>query len=257
MYPAYWSGKVLIKFVLWAGLAVFWATALHAAVPGDKRTILTSGDKVYTIYYQLGQSTVLFFGLKPETVICGNKNYFNIEKIKDGLTVQPLANFSTNLSVMSQGRRYLFFLTPSGSVRPDGFVDVKWIPKNQARPVRAFATEATKSVEEINKKLKIAMDFELTVIREQKFENGKRRVLELEIRNSGAKPIPTNALEVVASVDGKPLARQVLVWEDEELKSKKNLRGKLIISDGEGKPLAIAIGYQGKSIKFNFKAGRR
>jgi hypothetical protein len=52
-----------------------------AATPGNKRTILTSGDKVYTVHYQLGQSTILYFGEKPETVICGNRNYFQIEKI--------------------------------------------------------------------------------------------------------------------------------------------------------------------------------
>jgi hypothetical protein len=62
-----------------------------AITPGNKRTIYTSGDKVFPIYYQLGQSTILYFGVKPEVVICGNKNYFNIEKLKEGITSQPLA----------------------------------------------------------------------------------------------------------------------------------------------------------------------
>ena len=94
------------------------AVSVNAGV-GEKRTILTSGEKVHTIRYQLGQSTVLYFGLKPETVICGNKNYFHIDKIKEGITIQAGSNFSTNLTVLSQGRRYLFYLTPAGGAKPD------------------------------------------------------------------------------------------------------------------------------------------
>jgi hypothetical protein len=106
---------------------VFSSFCAMATIPGNKRTIFTSGEKVYPIRYQLGQSTVIDLGSKPEVVICGNKNYFNIEKLKTGITIQPLAQYSTNLTVLSGQKRFLFYLTPAGSLNPDGFVDVKWV----------------------------------------------------------------------------------------------------------------------------------
>src|SRR5580704_10180928 len=123
---------------------------LIAASPGDKRTILTSGEKVHTIHYQLGQSTVLYFGMKPDTVICGNKNYFNIEKIKEGLTIQPLSNFSTNLTVLTQGKRFLFFLTPAKGGDADTFIDVRLGPETETGVVRNGRRKSKGTGRELN-----------------------------------------------------------------------------------------------------------
>lgn len=223
--------------------------------PGDKRTILTSGEKVYTIHYRLGQSTVLFFGLRPETVICGNKNYFNIEKIKEGITIQPLSNFSTNLTVLALGRRYLFFLTPAKG-RPDGFVEVKWVPPSQARSVKALAKHDGEVIREIGQKAQIGNAIELSVVREKVMDKGKRRIFEVEMKNLGDHSIPANRFEVVASLAGVPLARQVVVWEGDDLRKKDRLRGRAIISGHDGKPLTLVVGYLGRSTKLLIKGGR-
>lgn len=226
-----------------------------AAPPGDKRTILTSGEKVYTIHYQLGQSTVLYFGLKPETVICGNKNYFNIEKIKDGITVQPLSNFSTNLTVMAQGRRYLFFLTPANGARPDGFVELKWVPTDQVRAVKPLAKEGASILREIGQKIKLTHQIEISILREKTMDGGKRRIFELELKNLSTNLVSSNAFEVVASIGGLPLDRQVLVWENEDLKPKASLKGRIIVSDQPKKALSLIVGYMGKSTKILIKGG--
>lgn len=223
--------------------------------PGDKRTIFTSGEKVYPIHYRLGTSTVLFFGLRPETVICGNKNYFNIEKIKEGITIQPLANFSTNLTVLAQGRRYLFFLTPASS-RPDGFVEVKWIPPSQARSVKTLAGQDAEVVREISQKAKLAGLVEFSVLREKTLNKGKRRIFEIELKNDSGQPIPANQFEIVASLAGVPLSRQVVVWEADGLKKNDRLRGRVIVSEHNGKALSLVIGYQGKSTKLVLKGVR-
>lgn len=223
--------------------------------PGDKRTILTSGEKVYPIQYRLGTSTILYFGLRPETVICGNKNYFNIEKIKEGITIQPLSNFSTNLTVLAQGRRYLFFLTPA-SGRSDGFVEVKWVPPSQARSVKALAKHSDDVARELRIKTKIGTTIEFSVLREKVLDKGKRRIFEIEMKNLGGKVIPADQFEVVASIAGAPLARQVVVWEGDDLKEKGKLRGRVIISEQNGKPLSLVVGYQGKSTKLVIKGSR-
>lgn len=226
-----------------------------ASVSGDKRTILTSGEKVYTIHYQLGQSTVLFFGLRPETVICGNKNYFNIEKLKEGITIQPLSNFATNLTVLAQGRRYLFFLTPATG-RPDGFVEVKWVPPGEARSVKTLATHDGEVTKELGQKTKVGSELEFSVLREKSLDKGKRRIFEVELKNLGKKIIPANAFEVVASLSGVPLSRQVMVWESDDLKGKDKLRGRVIVSGHDGKSLSLVIGYLGKSTKLVIKGSR-
>lgn len=229
--------------------------ASAAVPPGDKRTILTSGEKVYSIHYQLGQSTILFFGLRPETVICGNKNYFNIEKIKEGITIQPLSNFSTNLTVLAQGKRYLFFLTPA-SGKPDGFVEVKWIPPDQARSVKGLAKHDGEVVRDLGQRTKIGNSVEFSILREKVLDKGKRRIFEVELQNLGGKSIPANLFEVVASIGGVPLARQVVIWEGDDLREKSKLRGRVIVSGHDGKRLSLVIGYLGRSTKLVIKGGR-
>lgn len=244
------------KLVVFVGLLMLFSIEVSAAVPpSDKRTILTSGEKVYPIQYQLGQSTVLYFGLRPETVICGNKNYFNIEKLKEGITIQPLSNFSTNLTVLAQGRRYLFFLTPARG-KPDGFVEVKWVPPGQARSVKALAKTDSEVVRELGQKTKIGNTVEFSILREKVLDKGKRRIFEVELMNLGGKSIPSNQFEVVASLGGVPLARQVVVWEGDDLKEKSNLLGRVIVSEHNGKSLSLIIGYLGKSTKLVIKGGR-
>lgn len=243
--------------VLFAWLVCFiFGNFARGAPPGDKRTILTSGEKVYTLYYQLGQSTVVYFGIRPETVICGNKNYFNIEKLKDGITIQPLSNFSTNLTVMTQGRRYLFFLTPANGSRPDGFVEVKWIPSEQVRPVKSLASLGSATVKSIGQKLKLATDLELVVVSEKNSKADSRRIFELEVRNQGRNTLKTNGIEVVAAVNGNPLDRQVLAWETEDLKGKSIAEGRLIITGYLEKSLGLIVGYQGRSFKFKLNGGK-
>jgi len=220
-----------------------------AALPGDKRTILTSGEKVYPIQYQLGQSTVLYFGASPETVICGNKNYFNIEKIKNGITIQPLANFSTNLTVLAQGRRYLFYLMPTGLAKPDGFVEVKWIPSAQARPLTDTAGSALESIREINRRIKVAVKLEMALLREKSLKNGKRRIFEFELKNLDGDAVSTNALEIVASIGRVPFRQQLLVWESDQVEGKQSIRGRLIVSHGGSKAISLTIRFQGKSTR--------
>ena len=244
------------KLVAFVGLLMLISLEASAAVPpSDKRTILTSGEKVYPIHYQLGQSTVLFFGLRPETVICGNKNYFNIEKIKEGITIQPLSNFSTNLTVLAQGRRYLFFLTPA-SGKPDGFVEVKWVPPGQTKSVKALAKTDSEVVRELGQKTKIRNTVEFSILREKVLDKGKRRIFEVELANLSGKSIPSKQFEVVASLSGIPLARQVVVWESDDLKEKGKLRGRVIVSEHDGKSLSLVIGYLGRSTKLVIKGGR-
>ena len=219
-------------------------------LPADKRTILTSGEKVYPIRYSLGQSTVLYFGLKPEIVICGNKNYFNIEKIKDGITIQPLASFSTNLTVMSSGRRYLFFLTPAASARPDGFVEVRWIPPEEARPVYNPKKNGVNSVRELGIRTKLGAGYELTIARSKQLADGAKQILELELKSANASAAETSQFEMVVEIGGRPVEKQVLAWESEMIGKSRVLKGRLIYSS-PSQTATLLVGIKGKTTKIS------
>ncbi len=231
------------------------ASSAFAGIAGDKRTILTSGEKVYPVRYSLGQSTIFYFGFKPETVICGNKNYFNIEKIKDGITVQPLSNFSTNLTVISGTKRYLFFLTPANGGKPDGFVEVRWVPPSAALPVRSVTNGVSVTAREIGQKVKLRSEAELTVLQEKSMDGGKRKIFELELRNLSQKPISTREVEVVAVHGTTPLSSQVTIWEEEEVEAKKSLKGRVITSADSTKiRLSLIVGFRGSNTKIRVKS---
>jgi len=227
------QNRLLVAAVILLLIAA--TTAL--GVEGGKRLILTSGEKVYAIHYVLGQSTVLFFGLKPETVICGNRNYFNIENVKGGITVQPLGHISTNLTIMDGRRRFLFFLTPAAGNGGDGFVDVRWVPPGAAVPVKPAAA----APRAIHRKVQLGGEAEITV--EDEKLSGGRRILELTLRNASAKPIGTKDISVAAARRGNPLPGQTTVWAESEAKPGQSLPGRLIVT---GEPAWLLLTLHGR-----------
>ena len=237
----------LLMFVL------FFPTLVLGSSPGDKRTILTSGEKVQTIYYQLGQSTVLYFGMRPDTVICGNKNYFNIEKIKEGLTIQPLSNFATNLTVLTGEKRFLFFLTPTRGSHPDTFVDVRWVPGIESRIV-ATNTQTTEVVRALNQKLRL-YSIEVRLKREIHIEQARRSIVEIEIKNLTKGILKTSEIEILAVNGGRPVAHQVSVFEEENLQPQAHTLGRLIITGSDFKNVIFVTSYHGQSAKIQIKGG--
>ena len=208
----------------------FFSFLTAVASIGEKRTILTSGEKVHTIHYQQGQSTVLYFGMKPETVLCGNKNYFHIDKIKEGITIQGVSNFSTNLTVLSNGRHYLFYLTPANGAKPDTFVDVRWIPEDETQP--APSDNAKQVVRELKGDLTLGT-VQFRLLQEITIESAKRSILEFEVRNSGSDVLKTSGIEIHAFKAKRTLLHQVSVFEMDELKPGATTKARLVVT-GEG-----------------------
>jgi hypothetical protein len=236
-------------------MAIIFAILSLGATPRDKRTILTSGDKVYTIHYQLGQSTVLYFGMKPETVICGNKNYFVVDKIKEGITIQPLGSFSTNLTVMSQGRRYLFYLTPAKNGLFDTFVDVRWVPEQESRPVAKIDTKSSEAVREIGGSMSVG-SAEIHLKRSIQISTVNRSILEFEIKNSDKETIKSVELEMMVVKANAPLVHQVSVVEVDQIKPGMTTRARVIVNGENGnKGWSLIVSFHGKSGKIQVPGG--
>lgn len=224
------------------------------AVPGDKRTILTSGEKVHTIRYQLGQSTILYFGARPETVICGNKNYFAIEKIKEGITIQPLGSFSTNLTVMNRGKRFLFYLTPAKGREADTFVDVRWVPHDETTLVPSTKAEMKEAVRLLAGRLRVET-LDLKLLRAIRIESAKRSIIEFEIRNVGRRMVRSSDVQLLLMKAGRPVANQVTVFEQDEISIGSRSLGRLILTSSDLKSASLVISYLGKSSKIQMQAG--
>lgn len=231
---------------------VFSSFCAMAAIPGNKRTIFTSGEKVYPIRYQLGQSTVIDLGSKPEVVICGNKNYFNIEKLKTGITIQPLAQYSTNLTVLSGHKRFLFYLTPAGSMNSDGFVDVKWVSQGDQKPVRSIGQKADTQIE-LNEVAKLGSDFEINIVRLKVSADKSRRIFDLIVKNKGSKSINIKELEILAFDGIGAVKSQAVAWERDILESKNKVSGRLIVSNTKTKGLILSARFQERSLKIKLK----
>ena len=99
----------------------------------------TPGNKDHFYFWEtvfqfiiIGQSTVLYLEFKPEVVICGNKNYFSIEKLKKNNHSALIHNFY-EFGCLSGNKRYLFYLTPSKVGFLLMVVDVKWVSANQIK----------------------------------------------------------------------------------------------------------------------------
>lgn len=221
----------------------------YASQPGDKRVILTSGEKVYKIGFSLGQSTIIYLGFKPETVICGNKNYFNIEKFKEGVTVQPLAKFPTNLSIIDKDKRFLFYLVPASGRAVDSFVDVKWIPESEVLPVEKLKGAHSTKVSEMTTHVRITKDIELIVFRQKLVDGSQRRILEFELLNQSGVTIKTEEIAIIA-MNGKKAPRgQALVWEHDEVRHKKKLFGRLIVPVSIGRSFDLVVRFKGSDTR--------
>ena len=184
--------------------------------------------------------------MKPETVICGNKNYFHIDKIKEGITIQGVSNQSTNLTVLSQGKHYLFYLTPANGGRPDTFVDVRWVPESEAQPVSS--EKAKQVVRELSGHLSLGA-IDLRLLQEITIESAKRSILEFELKNTGKTPLKVSDVEIQGLKGKHALSHQVSVIEIDEVKPGGLSRGRLIVTGERLNGAALVIKYQGKTGK--------
>ncbi len=225
-----------------------WSMVANAGQVGGKRTILTAGETVHAIHFRLGQSTILYFGFKPDTVICGNKNYFNIEKLREGVTIQPLANFPTNLSILDKERRYLFYLTPAKGTAVDSFVDVIWVPENEMLPIERQRSSKVTRVQEIGRIIKIGRELDLVLLRQKSINGSSRRIFEFELRNRARTTLKTINIAAIAMVGRKALASQTFVWEKNEVASGMKMNGRLILPKLSHASFDLVVRFQGKDI---------
>ena len=110
--------KTLFLFLLLSGNA-------KLTLAGKVRSLQATDNEMVTIHLKMGRSTVIRFREKPQKVVAGNQNYFNIEFIGKDVTIQPQAMVISNLFVYGKDRVYGFILKV-GNSEYDDLVKVRW-----------------------------------------------------------------------------------------------------------------------------------
>ncbi|MBY0315634.1 MAG: hypothetical protein K2Q26_08950 [Bdellovibrionales bacterium] len=82
-------------------------------------------EQILSVTLGLGKTTLLRFDEKPQKVIIGNKNYFNLEASENDIALQPLGLSSTNLFVYLRDHTYSFILRACDHCAYDDFIIVK------------------------------------------------------------------------------------------------------------------------------------
>jgi hypothetical protein len=117
-------------------LALLFVFIQKAQAKSSYRIVTCSDSKVMDIYVRPNFTTIVNFPIKPDNVVLGGKNLFNIEYIKNDLALTALTSHSnTNLFVYLYGRRCGFQLITSNQqqdsvIRVQDSDDIKLNIKN-------------------------------------------------------------------------------------------------------------------------------
>ncbi len=90
----------------------------------DIKTVNLSENEIYPLKLVLGKTTLLRFSEKPQKIIFGNKNYFNIENSEKDVALQPLSRVSTNMFVYTEKQTFWFDVSVCESCYGDDFIKV-------------------------------------------------------------------------------------------------------------------------------------
>lgn len=198
-----------------------------SAFAGRVRTLPASSQEMPVIHLMTGRSTVLRFSSPPKKVIIGNQNYFNIEFIDSDVTLQPLANTTSNMFVYGDGFTYGFILKVDHSANYDDLVFIRNKVPSFARPT---AERVPVKVPLAKKDLK----FTIVVPKNSKIElqgeafkwneSIKSFYADVFITVKAQKTIPTDSVKIQILSAGQDLTTIKPVFEKDQLG--QNVKGR-------------------------------
>lgn len=197
------------------------------AFAGRVRTLPASSQEMPIIHLMTGRSTVLRFSSSPKKVIIGNQNYFNIEFIDSDVTLQPLANTTSNMFVYGDGFTYGFILKVDHLADYDDLVFIRNKVPSFAQPT---VEKASVKVPVTKKDLK----FTIAVPKNSKIElqgeafkwneSIKSFYADVFITVKAQKTIPTDSVIIQILSAGQDLTTIKPVFEKDQLG--QNVKGR-------------------------------
>ena len=219
------------------------------SLAGKVSLLKTNDEKVPTIHLKMGRSTVIRFREKPQKIVVGNQNYFNIEFIGNDVTIQPQAMVISNLFVYGKHRVYGFLLKVGGG-EYDDLVKVRWrSPSPLLRFKKKDQKTKAKLIEgDIHLTLKDKLLLRVERIKQAK-QNKKLYFMEILLKNISSKQIKTSSLKIfLTGGKGERLKVQSL-FQDKSIHKGAIVKGRLLFHAKKAQDLFLYLGHEGRLAK--------
>ena len=222
---------------------------------GRVRTLPANSQEMSTIHLMTGRSTVLRFSSPPKKVVVGNQNYFSIEFIDSDVTLQPLANTTSNLFVYGDGFNYGFILKVDGASDYDDLVFVR----NKVSSVNFSATgkTGTKTVPKKDIRFLLLPDKKSNI----NIEGGpfkwndsiKTFFADVFIFSKNVEPISTKSIKIQLLSGNQDLTSIKAVFEKDQLLPKSKGRVRIFANVAAKPPLKMKLQVNEHEEIFTFK----
>lgn len=227
-----------------------------SAFAGRVRTLPASSQEMPVIKLMTGRSTVLRFSSPPKKVIIGNQNYFNIEFIDSDVTLQPLANTTSNMFVYGDGFTYGFILKVDHSADYDDLVFIR----NKAPSFAMSTTEKVPVKATVAKK-----DLKFTIVgpKNSKIElqgdafkwneSIKSFYADVYITAKVQKNISTDSVRIQILSSGQDLTTIKPVFEKDQLVQNAKGRARIFANVNSKQALKLKVQIKKEEMIFDLK----
>lgn len=259
-----WASLVFLltlSLPLLPNLSLSWA--------GQIRSLEINDSRMKPIYLKMGQSTVLRFNERPQKVVIGNQNYFNIEFIGNDVTLQPQELVTTNLFVYGKYHTYGFILKTSHGQRYDDLVKVRWKSETKAmRPhgmnrsqgggFKSYTSESHSGdfPVSLGPKVRWKWGIEAQMIRVIRLRPGLRSslyLMDVAINNISNQSIKTLKIQVALTRKKSRFRRFDYVFESDEIPVNGSRRCRVVFHLNQMAPFTLHLKYRGKIKKIIIK----
>ncbi len=208
------------------------------------------------IHLMTGRSTVIRFLSPPKKVIIGNQNYFNIEFIDSDVTLQPLANTSSNMFVYGDGYTYGFILKVNSISDYDDLVFIRSkVPHFATPPAEKSAAKPPVAKKDlpysivVPKKSKI--DLQGAVFKWN--ESIKTFYADIFITVKDQKKIPTDEVKILILNGSTDVTAIKSVFEKDHLLQNIKGRARIFASVSAQQKLKLKIQINKEEMTFDLK----
>ena len=227
-----------------------------SAFAGRVRTLPASSQEMPVIKLMTGRSTVLRFSSPPKKVIIGNQNYFNIEFIDSDVTLQPLANTTSNMFVYGDGFTYGFILKVDHSAEYDDLVFIR-------NKVPSFAQPTTEKAPVKVPVAKKDLKFTIVVPKKSKIElqgdafkwneSIKSFYADVFITVKAQKTISTDLARIEILSSGQDLTSIKPVFEKDQLVQNVKGRARIFANINSKQALKLKVKINKEEMIFDLK----
>lgn len=200
----------------------------------DIKTVNLSENEIYPLTLVLGKTTLLRFSEKPQKIIFGNKNYFNIENADRDVALQPLSRVSTNMFIYTEKQTFGFDVSVCESCRGDDFIKV--FSKTEKSHEVYQKVEVDEFIEKSFKKDLSIKDLKLSFQRVK----SKADIILIDFIATAKKPTSSKTIKI--SMNGKDPPTMDVVFETSTI-DKEKVRGRIVVYQNPRRSFDLAIQY--------------